>query len=153
MLLQRINRTEAQQVFTNCENTSGQTLTIGTPTCWDAAGGVAAASLGLAVTTPATSNLAAFAGFPKKNIGSTAGTIGLVQIYGLASCTLDCGAASVSAAGRGAGIADGDVSCSLGGGYPSDGTGLVVSAAPFIVVMENDISGPNNVTNVFVRAM
>lgn len=154
MLIQRVNRTDPEQVFAVVENTSGQTLTIGVPICWDTGGGgLAAASVGLGVTIPATSNLAAFAGLPNENIGKDAGTIGLVQVYGVASCTVDFGAASVSAAGAGCGIANGLVSASLGGGYPDDATGGVTSAAPFIMVMDNDVSGPNAKVNVFVRAM
>lgn len=153
MLIQRINRTNAEQVFAVCENTSGQTLTTGTPVCWDTGGaGLAAASVGVAVRIPATSNLAAFAGIPQENIGKEAGTVGKIVVYGIASAVVHMGAASCSCAGLKVGPLNGDVSLQSTG-YPTDGgIGVGLSAVPLVVVMSNNLSGPGTV-NVFVRAM
>ena len=153
MIIQRINRTNPEQVYAIVENTSGQTLTVGIPTCWDTGGaGLAAASVGIAVRVPATSNLAAFAGIPQENIAKDAGTIGKILIYGLASAVVHVGAASVSAAGLKVGPANAALSLQSNG-YPTDGgAGIGNSALPLVVVMNNDLSGPGTV-NVFVRAM
>lgn len=77
MLLQQLNRSDAEKVFIIVMNASGVTVTQGALACFDAR---TTNSLGNAVMQPITSNLAAFAGCFDADLAADA--FGLVQVYG-----------------------------------------------------------------------
>ena len=81
MLLQQLNRSDAEKVFVIAQNVSGATASQGHLACWDPR--AATASLGNAVTSPVTSNLKAFAGVFDADTSSDA--YGLVQVFGFRS--------------------------------------------------------------------
>lgn len=152
MLLQRVNRTDPEQVFVNVQNISGGTLTATYPCCYT--GDAAAGSHGLAVIKPATSVLPLFAGIAKDTIADDG--FGLVQAHGVASAIVNGGGNSVlSLNGMGFGPADGSWSLqsAAGGGYPKDGVGNINSAQPLCALLDLVASGVNATLNVFVRAL
>lgn len=147
MLFQQINRSDAEKVFIVAQ--AGAAVVYGQGVCFDHR---ATNSLGAAVMTAITSSLKLFAGVVQTLTGMAAGSFGLVQVYGYCASTVcHFGAASVSAAGLGLGPGNGLVSLQSNG-FPSDGCGGIVSAVPFVVCMENDVSGPGYF-KTFVRAM
>lgn len=147
MLIQRVNRNDAEKIFINVLNKDATANTLGYPVCFDWQN---ASSLGVAVDQPTTSTLALFAGVTVEDIAANA--YGLVQIYGYcASVQINVGANSVSAAGLGVGPANA-LSSLQTTGYPTDAMNAINSAAPLVVIMENDISGSGYV-KAFIRAM
>lgn len=79
MLLQQLNRTDAEKIFVIGQNVSSGTLTGNSLVCWE---GVIAStvSLGNAFMSPITSNLTLFAGVLDADVASNAWQ--LIQAYG-----------------------------------------------------------------------
>lgn len=79
MLLQQLNRTDAEKVFVIGQNVSSATLPGNGPVCWE---GVIASTVsqGNAFMSPITSNLSLFAGILDADVAS--GGFGLIQAYG-----------------------------------------------------------------------
>lgn len=129
MLLQQLNRTDAEKVFIIVQNSSGVTFSGNQLACFDHKQAVA--SLGLAVATPSTSTLAGFAGVWDSDTANLA--YNLVQVYGYrASVAAFVGAASISAAGL--------IMGPLNANLSAQSTGRSFGLGP-IVVLENDLSG------------
>lgn len=81
MLIQRVNRSDAEKIFVIAKNNSGATLTAGYPAYWDVE---MTTPDGVSVTNSATSTtLQAFAGVADADIAN--GAYGLVQVYGYRS--------------------------------------------------------------------
>lgn len=140
MLLQQLNRSDAEKVFIMVQNASGSTTTQGALACFDAR---TTSSLGNAVMQPITSNLAAFVGVFDSDLAADA--FGLAQVYGYrASIVVHVGAASVSAAG----LSIGPITACWSG--QSNATFKTANGP--IVVLENDLSGPGWVKG-FIRAL
>jgi hypothetical protein len=149
MLLQKINRTDPEQVFVIVQNIQGSTLTATYPACYT--GDAAAGSHGLAVVQPATSILPLFAGVSDENIADDG--YGRVCAYGVVSAVVNGGGNSVlSLNGMGIGPLNGSWSLQSTG-YPSDGVANVASAAPLVALLDTTASGVNATKNVFVRAL
>lgn len=147
MLIQKINRIDAEHAYLNVKNISGDTMTLGYPCCYDF---LATNSLGSAVSKPATSTLPMFAGVAKEDIANDG--VGLIQAYGYnASTVVHVGANSVSAAGLGVGPVNAGWSLQTTG-YPADAMKAINSAAPLVAIMENDISGSGYV-KTFIRSL
>ena len=130
MLLQQLNRTDAEKVFVIGQNVSTGTTVGNTLVCWESI--VATASLGNAFNKPATSNLNLFAGVIDADAATDA--YQLVQVYGFrASIAGVVGTAvSVSAAGQIVGPVAGQAS------FHSNGQSFVFGP---ILVMDNATSG------------
>ena len=140
MQLQQLNRSDAEKVFIIVQNRSGVTATQGALAGFDYS--AATASLGNAVATPATSNLALFAGVLDADAAADAYV--LAQVYGYrASIVVHVGAASVSAAGLLIGP--------LNACWSGQSSGRTFAMGP-IAVFDNDISGPGWVRG-FIRAL
>lgn len=140
MLLQQLNRTDAERVFISVLNRSGVTVTQGAMLCMDYS--ALAASLGNAVATPATSNLALFAGVADAD--TAADSVLLCQVYGYrASIVVNVGAASISAAG----LLIGPLNASWSG----QSSGRTFGLGP-IAVFDNDLSASGWVRG-FIRAL
>ena len=140
MLLQQLNRSDAERVFVIVQNRSGVTATQGALACWDYS--ATNVSFGNAIATPQTSNLALFAGVLDADIAAD-GYV-LAQVYGYrASIVVHVGAASVSAAGLLIGP--------LTGCWSGNSNGRTFALGP-IAVFDNDISGPGWVRG-FIRAL
>jgi|GEM_PF-4184780 len=75
MLFQRINRSDAETVFSIFYNVSAATITSGYPAVWDIT-----APDGVAVSKPATATLSLIVGIATANIADSA--YGKFQIYG-----------------------------------------------------------------------
>lgn len=79
MLLQQLNRTDAEKVFVIGQNVSSGTIIGNGPVCWE--GVIAAtASYGNAFMSPITSNLSLFAGILDADVATMG--FGLIQAYG-----------------------------------------------------------------------
>lgn len=76
MLFQRIQREDAEKVFTIVYNVAGATITANYPTVWD----IGASVDGLRVSKPATATLSLFVGVATADIADSA--YGKVQNYG-----------------------------------------------------------------------
>ena len=138
MLLQQLNRSDAEKVFIIVQNAT-TAATQGAALCFDAR---TTSSLGNAVLQPQTSNLGAFAGILDANLAADA--FGLCQVYGYrASIACSIPGASISAAGLILGPVTGLWSLTSNG--RSFGLGPVV-------VLENDVSDPGWVKG-FIRAL
>lgn len=79
MLFQRVNRTDAEKVFTVVYNASGGSFTVGQALEYD----TGTSADGIRVTTPSTAGLSAFCGLATATIAN--GAYGLAQIYGYSS--------------------------------------------------------------------
>lgn len=84
MLLQRINRTDAEKVFIIVQNTSGASLAKGVPVYFE----TAAQSDGIAVSEMAASGQLLFAGILTQTVADDA--YGLAQVYGINDSTIYC---------------------------------------------------------------
>lgn len=93
MLLQQLNRSDAEKVFIIAQNTAGETVSQGALVCFNPR--VGSASLGNAVAKPVTSNLGAFAGCMDSDTAADA--YGLVQVFGFRA-SVACAAAGINAA-------------------------------------------------------
>lgn len=139
MLLQQLNRSDAEKVFIIVQNAGGATVTQGALACFDPR---TTNSLGNAVMQPQTSNLGAFAGVFDSDLAADA--FGLVQVYGYrSSVVVHVGAASISANGL--------IIGPLNGCWSGQSTGRTFGLGP-VVVLENDLSGPGWVKG-FIRAL
>lgn len=78
MIFQRINRTDAEKVFSIVYNVAGTTITANYPCCWD--NGTAGTADGVRVSRPTTGTFSLFVGIANKDIVDSA--YGLVQNYG-----------------------------------------------------------------------
>ena len=78
MMFQRLNRSDAEQVFAILYNVAGATITANYPAVWDTG-----TSDGIRVTKPATATLSLLVGLATKDIADS--TYGLFQIYGFRS--------------------------------------------------------------------
>ena len=79
MIFQRVNRTDAEKVFTVVYNASGGSITTGQVCQYD----VGTSADGIRVVTPAAAALSAFCGLATATIASAA--YGLAQVYGYCS--------------------------------------------------------------------
>ena len=139
MLLQQLNRSDAEKVFIIVQNAAGATITQGVPVCFD---GRSSNSLGNAVMQPQTSNLAAFAGIVDAD--TAADGFVLCQVYGYrASVVAHVGADSISA--RGLLLGPATALWSL------QSNGRTFAMGP-VVCLQNDLSGPGWI-QAFVRAL
>lgn len=84
MLLQRVNRTDAEKVFIIVQNTSGGTLGKGCPVYFE----TAAQSDGIAVSEMASTGQLLFAGILTASLADDG--YGLAQVYGINKSTLYC---------------------------------------------------------------
>jgi len=75
MLFQRINREDAEKVFSMFYNVAGATITANYPAVWDTG-----TADGIRVTKPATATLGLFVGLANRDIADSA--YGLFQQYG-----------------------------------------------------------------------
>jgi hypothetical protein len=75
MLFQRINRTDAEQIYTAIYNVMGATITAGYAMVYDTA-----TFDGLRVTKPATATLSLLVGVANKDIADS--SYGIAQVYG-----------------------------------------------------------------------
>lgn len=140
MLLQQLNRGDAERVFIIIQNRSGVSSTQGAMACFDYS--ALAASLGNAIATPATSNLALFAGVLDADIAADG--YNLCQVYGYrASIVVNVGGASVSSAGLLIGP--------LNACWSGNSNGRTFGLGP-IAVFDNDLSGSGWVRG-FIRAL
>jgi len=147
MILQKVNRTDKEAIYGVGMNINANTMTLGYPACME---WLATSSLGVAVDQPRTSTLPLFFGIAAENIAADG--YGRFQVYGYnASAIVNIGGSSISAGGLGVGVLDSSWSLQTTG-YPSDAMNAINSAAPQVVVFENDISG-SGYTKVFVRAL
>lgn len=142
MLLQQLNRTDAEKVFVIGQNVSTATTLGNTLVCWEPI--VAAVSLGNCFNLPRTSSINLFAGV--LDADAAANAFQLVQVYGYRSSVagaVNSTATSVSAAGIIVGPEVGKAS-------------FTSTAASFgygpLVVMQNDISG-SGYFGTFIRAL
>jgi hypothetical protein len=76
MIFQRVNRTDAERVFTIQQNVAGSTLSANTVVVWD----TSSSSDGVRVLAPVTSTLSCIVGITNASIADSA--YGLVQTYG-----------------------------------------------------------------------
>lgn len=97
MLLQQLNRSDAEKVFVIGQNVSTATTVGNTLVCWESI--VATASLGNAFNQPATSNLNLFAGVLDADAATNA--YQLVQVYGYRDSIAGQFAVNVSASAAG----------------------------------------------------
>ena len=140
MLLQQLNRGDAEKVFIMVQNVSGVTTTQGAMACFAIL--PATASLGNAVATPATSNLPLFCGVFDADLASDA--YGLAQVYGYrASVVVNVGGQSQSAAGGRIGPANAS--------WTGQTNGLTFALGP-VVIIDNDLSG-SGWARGFIRAL
>lgn len=95
MLLQKINRTDAEKVYIIVQNISGAALSAGKAVYFDSSDTSAGAN-GIAVSGAMTNKKYLFAGITKNAINDDA--YGLVQVYGTCSAYVKCSASSVSIA-------------------------------------------------------
>ena len=144
MLLQQLNRGDAERVFVIVQNNSNVTVTNGAVMCVDHTATVA--SFGNAVNSASgASAQALFAGLIDADTATTA--YGLLQVYGYrASCVVNVGAASVSAAGLQLGPAAGGA-----GRWSLQTNGLTFILGP-VLCLDNDISA-TGWRNGFIRAL
>jgi hypothetical protein len=143
MLFQRINRSDAERVFSVGQNVTGSTTTAGYPVVWD----ISASVDGVRVTQPATATLSLLVGVAVDTILNS--NYGRIQVYGLqtqANVTNDTSNA----------IAAGDILIPvnaqnyLARSGASDGkSGFVYAAAAFATATTPAAAA----TKVFVRAM
>lgn len=141
MLLQQLNRTDAEKVFVIGQNVSSGTLTGNTLVCWE---GVIAStvSLGNAFMQPITSNLTLFAGVLDGDAATNSWQ--LIQAYGArASIAAFISNVSHSAAGYVLGPVAGNVS--------AQSQGKSFQFGP-IVCFDNAVSGESYVRG-FIRAL
>ena len=130
MLLQQLNRTDAEKVFVIGQNVSTATTVGNTLVCWESI--VAAASLGNAFNQPATSNLTLFAGV--LDADAAANAYQLVQVYGFRASIAGQFAVNVSCSN--AGMILGPVAGQASG--HSNGQSFVFGP---IMGMDNAVSG------------
>jgi hypothetical protein len=78
MLFQRVNRSDAEKVFTVVQNVAGATITAGYACVWDGS-----SPDGVRVTKPVTATLSLFVGLANSSIADS--SYGLVQVYGYKS--------------------------------------------------------------------
>lgn len=95
MLIQRINRDDAEKVFIICKNVSGSTMTAGYACVFDTGASVD----GVRVTKASSTDLAAFAGVADADIASNG--YGKIQVYGYRSSAYIYSSAGDSVAGDG----------------------------------------------------
>lgn len=141
MLLQQLNRTDAEKVFVIGQNVSSGTIPGNSLVCWE--GVIAAtASYGNAFMSPITSNLSLFAGVLDSDTAT--GAFNLIQAYGArASIAAFVSNVSHSTAGYVLGPVAG-----LGS---AQSQGKSFQFGP-IVVMDNALSGEGWVRG-FIRAL
>lgn len=95
MLIQRINRDDAEKVYIICKNVSGSTMTAGYSCVFDTGASVD----GVRVTKASSTDLQAFAGVADADIASNA--YGKIQIYGYRSSAYIYSSAGDSVTGDG----------------------------------------------------
>ena len=141
MLLQQLNRSDAETVKVIGQNVSTATTAGNTLVCWESI--VATASLGNCFNQPATSNMALFAGVLDADTATNA--YGLVQVYGFRSSVAGSCATNVSysAAGLVVGPIAGQAS------FQSNGQSFGFGP---LVVMQNATSGVGY-WGTFIRAL
>ena len=140
MLLQQLIRTDSEKVFIVVNNNVGATLSGNNLACFDYS--ATNVSFGNAVATPATSNLAMFAGVVDADIAKAG--FGLVQVYGARqSIAVNVGGASISAAGL--------ILGPLNGNFSGQSNGRSFAMGP-IALFDNDLSGAVYARG-FIRAL
>jgi len=140
MLLQQLNRGDPERVFIIVQNRSGVSATQGALAGFDYS--ATNVSFGNAIATPATSNLALFAGVLDGDIAAD-GYV-LAQVYGYrASIVVNVGGASISSAGLLIGP--------LNACWSGNSNGRTFAMGP-IAVFDNDLSGSGWVRG-FIRAL
>ena len=156
MLLNQLNRQDAEKVFIAVQNAAGEQLSVGVNVCFDFRN---TTSLGSAVVKPLTSLLPLFAGVVAGGSATYAdiatNAYGLVQAYGvMGSVAYNVGAASLSAAGQWlipvTALYSGQTYRLSGLGLSWTSESLIIARGAFL--MNNDLSG-TGWTNAFVRAL
>lgn len=144
MLIQQLSA-QADTVFIVGQNVSSVTLSGNTLVCFESYGTLASSvSFGIAVNSPSTSNLAAFAGV--LNADAAVNSVCLVQAFGARQSIAaypSKAAVSLSAQGFIVGPAAGQVSAQ------SNGSSFALGP---IVILDNDISGVGFFRG-FIRAL
>ena len=148
MLFQRINRTDAEKVFTVVYNASGGAFTTGQAMVYDCG----TSADGIRVTTPITATLSAFCGLAVAGIAN--GAYGLAQVYGYnSSASVKPDVTTALAAGKILIPISGsaDLSCDDAAGVDaSDGK------SGFLIAMQTNTTMTTPVASahkVFVRAL
>jgi hypothetical protein len=144
MLFQRINRTDAETVFTIVYNISAATVTAGYPVVWDIT-----APDGVSVSKPATATLSCLVGIATSDIANSA--YGKVQVYGYkASAYVTNNVTTAIAAGNI--LIPVDSAWTLAYGAASDGkSGLVYAAESFATATTTLLAAANK--KVFIRCL
>jgi hypothetical protein len=144
MLLQRVNRTDAEKVFTICQNVAGATITAGYAAVWDGS-----SPDGVKVTKPATATLSLFVGLANSNIADS--SYGLFQVYGYKSQAFLTNDTSTA-------VAIGDILVPVNAAWyldysaASDGkTGFVYAGQTFATATAGAVAAANK--KVFIRAL
>lgn len=156
MLLNQLNRQDAEKIFVTVQNANGSKLSVGQFVCWDYRN---TTSLGSAVAAPATSTVALFAGVVAGGSATysdiATNAYGLVQAYGVhGSVAYNVGAASLSAAGQWlipvAALYSGQTNRLSSAVFGWTSEALIYSRGA--VLLNNDLSA-TGWTNAFVRAL
>ena len=142
MLVQQLNRSDAEKIFIIVQNISGLTTSQGAFCSFDY---LATSSLGNAVATPRTSTLSLFAGVLDADLASDA--YGLCQVYGYrASVAFHAGAASLAASPAGLIIGP------AAGLWSGQTNGRSFNMGPVMLIENSDLSGASWVKG-FIRAL
>jgi len=144
VIIQRVNRTEAEKVFIIVENASGGTLSGNHPVAFTT---TAASVDGLKVLAPASGQVQTFVGHMDADLGDT--EYGLAQVWGYRDSV------AIFATGTSGTVA---VGIALGPGAGSDGvnsTGLLDSFGPVIGLeaIGAAICSPGGYAKGFIRAL
>jgi hypothetical protein len=148
MLFQRVNRTDAEKVFSVVYNASGGAFVAGNAVEYD----VGTSSDGIRVTTPSSAGLSSFAGITVQAIAN--GAYGLIQIYGLATARVINDITTALTAGK---IllpvnAQADLDSKAAGVAAADGkSGFITALETNATATAGAITAANR--RVFVRAM
>jgi hypothetical protein len=147
MLFQRVNRTDAEKVFTVVYNVSGGSFTVGQAMEYD----TGTSADGIRVSTPSTAGLSAFCGLATGTIANN--SYGLAQIYGYsstASVKPDVTTALVAGKILKPVNTSADFSCAAASLAASDGTTGFVIALQTNATMTTPVASAHK---VFIRAM
>jgi hypothetical protein len=148
MLFQRVNRTDAEKVFSVVYNASGGAFVAGQAVEYDSG----TSSDGIRVSTPSTAGLSCFAGITTAAIAN--GAYGLVQVYGLATARVINDVTTALVAGKILVPVNGqaDLDSKAAGVAAADGkTGFIYAMETNATATAGAITAANR--RVFVRAL
>jgi hypothetical protein len=147
MLFQRVNRTDAEKIFSVVYNASGGAFTVGQALEYD----TGTSADGIRVTTPSSAGLSAFCGLAYASIAN--GAYGLAQIYGY------CSTASIKPDVTTA-LVSGKILVPVNGQADLDSKAAGIAAADgktgFVIALQTNATMTTPVASahkVFIRAM